>query len=114
MKNPFTLTTPCAECPFRTDITPYLRPGRIQEIEQSLARDQFFCHKVAEEKINCAGSLILLEKLERPSNAMRMAERLGLYDRTKLDMAAPVFESFAEMEAAQADPHGQLRNKSKR
>lgn len=114
MNDPFALTTPCAECPFRRDIKAYLRPGRVRQIERSLVQDQFFCHKLAEERVNCAGSLILLEKLEQPSNAMRMAERLGLYKRDKLNMAAPVFESFDEMEAAQVTEHDQSRHKSKR
>ena len=36
--------------------------------------------------------MILLEKMDSPNNPMRMAERLGMYDRTKLDMDALVFD----------------------
>ena len=34
---------------------------------------------------------------------MRIAEGLNLYDATKLDMDAPVYESFEAMAAAQED-----------
>ena len=51
---------------------------------------------------HCAGALILLEKLGEPSQMMRVCERIGLYDRTKLDMAAPVFDSFEAMREAMA------------
>ena len=50
---------------------------------------------------HCAGALILLEKLNLPSQMMRIAERLGMYDRRKLDMLAPVFDSFVAMIKAQ-------------
>lgn len=52
---------------------------------------------------HCAGALILLEKIERPSQMMRIAERLGIYDRFKRDMDAPVYESFERMIEAQED-----------
>lgn len=47
---------------------------------------------------HCAGALIFLEKIEEPHQMMRICERLGMYDRTKLDMDAPVFESWYEVE----------------
>ncbi len=93
----------------------------MRAIEQSLERGEFFCHETltdngwqedaegedgyhssgAEE--HCAGPLTLLEKLGRPSQMMRIAERLhgadgsSLYDCRKLDMDAPVFGSFDAM-----------------
>lgn len=110
----YKLTSPCPHCPFRTDIAPFLRKGRIDDIERSLIRSEFPCHKTTHEQEqdeehytpngkeeHCAGALILLEKLERPSQMMRICERLGLYDARKLDMNAPVFDSFEEMRAAQ-------------
>jgi hypothetical protein len=51
---------------------------------------------------HCAGALIMLERLGQPSQMMRIGERLGLYDRTGLDMEAPVFESFGAMRGAMA------------
>jgi hypothetical protein len=56
--------------------------------------------KETEKSQHCAGALILLEKLEQPTNSMRVAERLGMYDRRELDMDAPVFDSWEEMEDA--------------
>jgi pSer/pThr/pTyr-binding forkhead associated (FHA) protein len=42
---------------------------------------------------HCAGATILLERLNRPNQMMRWMERLGGYDRTKLDMDAPVYRT---------------------
>jgi len=109
---PYGLTKPCAKCPFRKDITPYLRKARVREIERSLARAEFPCHQTTKHddegeqvrtggEVHCAGALILLEKLNRPSQMMRISERLGMYDASKLDMDAPVFDSFRDMVKAQ-------------
>jgi len=66
---------------------------------------EFPCHKTAEltddesgstefratgSSLHCAGALIFLEKRNQPHQMMRICERLGLYDRTKLDMKAKV------------------------
>lgn len=106
----YTKTSPCSNCPFRSDKKFHLRPGRVREIESALVRGDFPCHKttipsregnerlVTKKSLHCAGALILLEKLERPSQMMRICERLGFYDRTKLKMDAPVYDSWDEME----------------
>jgi hypothetical protein len=106
-------TTPCDNCPFRSDKPFPLAPGRVLEIEQSLVRGDFPCHKTTVEtedeqgfsereatdkSQHCAGALILLEKLQSPSQMMRICERIGLYDARKLDMSAPVYDSWEEME----------------
>lgn len=98
-------TAPCSNCPFRSDKAFPLRPGRVREIETALDRGEFHCHKTGGEENeatddseHCAGALILLEKLERPSQMMRICERLGFYDRRKLKMNAPVYNNFSEME----------------
>lgn len=116
--NPYGLTTPCKDCPFRTDIKPYLRPGRLEEIQEGLERGEFPCHKTTtleddpeggsrrtntNKEMHCAGALILKEKLGESSQMMRIAERLGLYDHTKLDMDAPVYDSWEEMIEAQEE-----------
>lgn len=122
---PYGLTTPCSNCPFRTDITPYLMPGRVREIERSLDRCEFPCHKTTEhdedgdvrrsdKEMHCAGALILMEKEGRSSQMMRISERLGMYDHRKLDMAAPVFDTFEAMEKAQKDRYAELDKKTKR
>lgn len=111
---PYRMTTPCPECPFRNDIPAYLRAERVREIARSLERAEFPCHKTTttndegehvrtDNETHCAGALILLEKIDRPSQMMRIARQLKIYDPAKLDMSAPVFGSFREMEAAQSD-----------
>jgi hypothetical protein len=115
-RDPYRLVKPCAKCPFRTDIPPFLgSAARVTEIERSLERGAFNCHETLDYKrcdedgapaetehtAHCAGALILLEKLGRSSQLMRIGERLGLYDPRKLDMTAPVFESFGAMRLAQ-------------
>jgi hypothetical protein len=66
------------------------------------ASGEFPCHKSAEtdeetgeyhatqESVHCAGALIFNEKRKRPHQMMRIAERLGMYDYTKLNMKAKV------------------------
>ncbi len=110
----YNLTKPCAKCPFRNDIPAFITADRVRDIDRQLERNQFPCHETmdyenadgdtdAEETdrtAHCAGALILLEKIERPSQMMRIMERIGGYDARKLDMSAPVYEDFDEMESA--------------
>ncbi len=108
----YDLTTPCGNCPFRKDRPFHLRAGRVEEIRRGLVRGDFPCHKTTidieggdgtgermavPESKHCAGALILLEKTEEPSQMMRICERLGFYDRSKLHMNAPVYDSWEEM-----------------
>lgn len=112
----FNLTRPCDNCPFRTDVRPYLKKARVKEIERCLvdAQGTFPCHKTTVDSEDgeddlmagpksehCAGAMILLECLERPNQMMRIAERLRMYDFTKLDMRSPVFKTFTAMRKAQ-------------
>jgi len=112
----FTLIRPCELCPFRTDCLKGWLKTFSAEIADSLKNDKtFLCHETTEyeedydedeyetpplketgKEQHCAGAMILLEKIERPNQMMRIAERLGLYDHTKLDMDAPVFNSLEE------------------
>jgi hypothetical protein len=118
---PYGLTTPCPLCPFRSDIPAFLTEERVREIEASLVRAEFHCHettgvmgrKPKHGEMHCAGALILLEKLEQPSQMMRIAERLGMYDRRKLRMDAPVFEDFDAMAEAQPE-RGRHRRAARR
>ena len=125
----FGLKRPCAKCPFRSDEPGYLTAGRVREIVRAItAQDQTFaCHKtvdysgdedgednageglVTRDSQHCAGALIFLEHQGRSNQMMRIAERLGLYDRTTLHMDAPVFDSAADM----AKHHGGRRGHEK-
>lgn len=111
----FNLKRPCRLCPFRYNIKGFLTKERVKDLESGLIDQQatFTCHETNEyddetgegieskESKHCAGALILLEKLESPNQMMRISERLGFYDRRKLDMEAPVFDSFDDMIDAQ-------------
>ena len=107
----FDLTAPCKDCPFRTDITFYLNTERVEEICDSITRRQqtFACHKTTKhddetgraiphrKEQHCAGALIMLEKMERPNQMIRIAERCNAYDRRKLNMDAPVYDDCDAM-----------------
>jgi hypothetical protein len=106
----FDLRKPCNNCPFRTDIVFTLAQARVEQIVHAITElDQTFaCHKHLKNDDDgfniphkndqhCAGAMILLERIHRPNQMMRIAERVGLYDRHKLDMSAPVFGSADEM-----------------
>lgn len=111
MSNPYTLTSPCKKCPFRTDVDSYLRPERVEEIAASLnSGSDFTCHQttdpVEDEDGNvemvsgkraraCAGALATLENQGTPTQSMRIAERLGMYDSARI-ADAPVYDSLAE------------------
>ena len=97
-------------CPFRTDcLKGWLTESRADEIVNSIMdmQQSFPCHETTDENDegtvietkksqHCAGAMILLEKLERPNQMMRISERLGFYDRHKLDMNSPVFDDGNE------------------
>ncbi|WP_151708837.1 DUF6283 family protein [Acinetobacter brisouii] len=115
----FKLKRPCKNCPFRNDVEiqkGWLGEARARNIYEDtlLAGKVFPCHKTVEHEDYegddpqqfalqpqnnfCAGALILMEKNGDAikSNAIRMAERLRLYDHKKLDMNSPVFETADE------------------
>lgn len=67
---------------------------------KEFASAEFPCHQTAdgdsgefiatEKSIHCAGALIFNEKRETPHQMMRIRERTGSYDMTKLNMVAKV------------------------
>lgn len=110
----FDLKTPCKECPFRNDILPYLSTERAEEIGEAILSDQTFtCHKhthslgyEGKAEQHCAGATIILEKEEQPNQMMRWMERIGMYDRTKLDMQAPIYDTVDNFIDAVEDFNG--------
>lgn len=109
------LTTPCKNCPFRTDIPPFLRKDRAAGIAHETFKmgRAFNCHKTVDystgqdqgritlDSINCAGSLILAKKINRPSQLAQIAERMGLWSPASLNMRAPVFDTVQQFVDAQ-------------
>jgi hypothetical protein len=96
----------CSNCPFLKEGGVPLRKSRIREIGGMMLSGQggtFPCHKTVdyrddeengcyhptEGNSHCAGALIFAEK-GNPAGTqmMRIAERIGLYDRRKLDAAS--------------------------
>lgn len=96
----YTQSRPCSDCPFIECNAESYGIERLTEF----ASGPFPCHKTAElaedddsgisefratrDSVACAGALIFCEKRNAPSQTMRIAERLGLYDHTPLDMTA--------------------------
>lgn len=93
----YDLKNPCKQCPFRRDISWTLHPERAKEIAHTITEDDqtFQCHKTLGlprgKHEHCAGAMIMLEHMDRPNQMMRIMERMKFYDRTKLNMQAPVF-----------------------
>lgn len=94
----YSQTTPCKECPFLNSMKRGFTIKRLSEF----ASNEFPCHKSAtlddenseyvanNKSVHCAGALIFNEKRNKPNQMMRIAERLGIYDYTKLDMKADI------------------------
>ena len=97
----FKLKKPCENCPFRKQGAIELAPGRLTAIVEGLMYDDestFHCHKTAHHPVTggswdennryaasgqdsmCAGAMIYLEKVRRPTVAMRMGRFAGLYE----------------------------------
>ena len=100
----YSLVRPCVECPFLPGFT--ISVERLREFAEN---GQFACRKhceVDEEAFVakgpdtpcCAGALIALEKASRPNQMMRISERLGFYDRSKLDMSVEVTDLYPDDE----------------
>ena len=105
----FRLHRPCKNCPFRKAGAIELEPGRVEGIIDGLVRDDhstFHCHKTVhnprtggewDDEDNytasgresmCAGAMIYLEKIGRPTVGMRVGRLVGAYDPDRL---APSF-----------------------
>lgn len=94
------MVRPCKKCPFRNDVEPYIRPDRAVEIAMSLAQGgEFYCHEttvVDEDDENgaamtsgpntlvCAGSVLTMINGEEENKMLRIAERIGSFDRSRL------------------------------
>lgn len=111
------LVRPCARCPFRNDIEPYLPYMRAVEIAGSLRLGNMFpCHETtthdedtgeyipSRDDRMCAGAAITLLKYDGPNQWMRIVDRLGSKDyceRLEREMFdAPLYEDIEEWIAA--------------
>lgn len=92
----YSMTEPCDACPFLKG-----SGFKLASLKRH-ASGEFACHKTCnlneksdqyepkEKSLHCAGALIFLEKRNSPHQMMRICERIGMYDRTKLNMKASV------------------------
>lgn len=92
----YTLMSPCDACPFLSS------SGFSRKQLYAHANGEFACHKTCvyndetghyepvDKSVHCAGALIFLEKRKAPHQMMRICNRLGFYDPSKLDMKANV------------------------
>lgn len=101
----FRLVKPCANCPFLKDGAIELADGRLDGIIADMVRDDhstFQCHKTVHNNRTggdwdddgkyvpsghesmCAGAMIYLEKLGRPTVGMRLGRIMGLYSPDRL------------------------------
>lgn len=109
----YDLTRPCPECPFSlADTAVRLTRDRAHEIVQAILNQDasFPCHKTVDydddedgndgrtvaTSQHCAGAMRFLEDRNRPNQMMRIAERLGFYDASKLE-AFPVVSGPEDM-----------------
>jgi len=112
----YKLNRPCNNCPFLKKGGVRLRPERACDIARGALGPQggtFACHKttidceddrdgfgergVGPRTQHCAGALAFSENHERPTQMMRIAERLRMYDASKLEGRDLVFDSVAAM-----------------
>lgn len=122
----YDMRRPCDKCPFRRGALQLSRAsvrGIVGQFANGSA-GQFVCHKTAvvddDEGVftavgapkaqHCAGALIFAEKHSRPTQMMRIAERLGFYDHTKLEAHDEVYDSLREA-LAHASPDRKRRTK---
>ena len=109
----YTLLAPCADCPFRTDIRPFLSgEDRVRELQR--AQDgEFPCHKTTEldedtdELLNrentvaCAGRMIMsMNAYNGLGTIDALSARCGMFDPHALDLDAPVFADWDAMAEA--------------
>lgn len=97
----------CANCPFFDPNQLHLSRERKLEIVASIRSDaSFHCHATLDYNTEdddpmptartqeCVGSMILQEREGRVNQMLRIMERIGMYDHTKLDMASVPYPTF--------------------
>lgn len=117
--NPFRLNKPCADCPFRKDKYFHLAPGRREGIAESLRDGQgFTCHKTldyntddgapnrTQKSQECVGATGTVMRDGFPHALYQIAERLGLFDPSRLDYESmSLHDTLDEWVAHKPDTH---------
>lgn len=113
---------PCANCPFRKDVRPFLRTERAREVATSMPRNLVFhCHKTTDETGDgthkmCAGAVILARKqgLLYHNQMARIVERLGANLDDVQEGSTPVYDTPEQMVAAYRKVNGSRTKLRKR
>lgn len=109
----FRQTKPCDQCPFvkgKSATTKAIAEG----ISEALLSDKSFICPSTDKGLggnfrnktieHCIGATIMLERISKPNEAMRQAERKSLYRPELLDMTLPIYDTFSEFILAQHSP----------
>lgn len=98
----YKLTKPCENCPFVAGKHSDGWLGYKRALEISESNTEFVCHKTkdSDNPQHCAGKLIMSENQKAPHQMMRIAERLGIYNKQELIMDSNVFDDPYEMAQA--------------
>lgn len=106
----FNLKKPCNNCPFRKGFGERYRlpEDRLREI---MTATSFDCHKTTRTVENsdgstdrvstrdsqhCVGLMVILDRLNRPNQMMRIGERMGMIDYSTLDPKGEVYDSWSD------------------
>lgn len=110
----FKLKKPCPNCPFLKEGAIELHPDRLPSIIEDLIKDDhstFHCHKTVHNERTggdwsedgeyassgresmCAGAMIYLEKVGRPTVGMRLGRSLKVYDP---ELLKPSFDAVID------------------
>lgn len=105
------VSRPCAQCPFRRDVVPFLRLGRVREIVDRARRhgEHFVCHETVDYskptqtldpgRRACAGFMILARRSEifDGLQLVQLADRLVGLKAWHFRGAESVYASAADM-----------------
>ena len=100
---------PCSTCPFLKGGKGlrHLGKDRADEIKDNLLDDKAFtCHNdndvAAGYRAQCAGAMLILQKLGRSNLPMRMIKHWNLMDLDRLRGSSEVFDNFDDWVEVQA------------
>lgn len=93
---------PCNACPYRKDVTPYLRPKRGAELANLVySNHNFYCHKTLSEESDEDGELDIIQTSKVCAGFLSLcANAKTVYPEEFTPSTELVYESVAEMTKA--------------
>jgi hypothetical protein len=124
--DPFRLTKPCHNCPFRREGGIRLHPERAREIAHSQIRavgGMFSCHKTVhhdddgehaphEKEQYCAGAVAFTINVGSENQLLQVSRRMRMWHPRDIEERDEVFRSVDEMVAAQREAWGRHHHES--